>query len=240
MQVVICEDEVGYLKEIQSAIDRWAEMSHHDVFCESFSSSEELLEQWEKGLQIDLLFLDIQIPGKIDGMSLARKIRETNLSMSIVFVTNYTNYVYEGYTVNAMRFLRKPVRNEDIYECLEIAQHQHAILKKESIVVDARNGQFVLRFAEIVYIEACSHYLRVHLSHASNQPELRAKLSQFATLLSPQLFIQCHRGHIVNIMHIRKYTGKEVTLSNGETLPISPTYLQALKTAFSQYYQRND
>ena len=240
MNVVICEDDLSHLKEIERTVIRWREETGRDVLCKTFLSSEELLEQWEKGVAIDLLFLDIQIPGEIDGMSLAKRMRQTDLAMSIVFVTNYTSYVYEGYTVNAMRFLRKPVQREEIRDCLDIAYRQHAILKRDSIAVDARNGQFVLRFCEIVYIEACSHYLRIHLSHTDAQVELRAKLSQFAQRLPGQLFVQCHRGHLINVMHIRKYTNREVTLSSGETLPISSARLPALTAAFYQYYQRND
>ena len=238
MQIVICEDDAAYCEEIEQPVTSWTEMTHHDVRCLPFASTEELLEQWENGLKIDLLFLDIQIPGEIDGMALARKIRETNLSMTIVFVTNYTSYVYEGYTVNALRFLRKPVQKEDVFDCLEIAYRQHAVLKQESIAINARNGQFVVHFDEIVYIEACLHYLRLHLSHTDSWPEVRMKLTEFIPQLPTQLFVQCHRGLVVNVMHIRKYTSKEVTLSSGAILPISPTYLKALKAAFDQYYQK--
>ena len=62
-----------------------------------------------KNFEEDLLFLDIQIKGEMNGIELAHKIRQLGLDTVIVFCTNFPQYVYEGYTVNALRFLPKPV-----------------------------------------------------------------------------------------------------------------------------------
>ena len=110
MRVIICEDERCFQEALCNAIEEWKELTNHqDVSCICFDSSEDLLASWEGGLSAELLFLDIQIPGELSGMALAKKIRQHDQTVSIVFVTNYADYVYEGYVVNALRYLKKPI-----------------------------------------------------------------------------------------------------------------------------------
>lgn len=239
MRVVICDDEPYYQEAIQNAVSDWAKMKgYSDITCLCFSSTEDLIEQWENGLGIDLLFLDIQIPGEMDGMSVARKIRYTDMSLSIVFVTNYVSYVFEGYTVNALRFLTKPIQRESIFNCLDVADRHRLILKRDSILIDSRNGQLALHFAEIVYIEAKSHYLSIRLSYTDICPEIRSRIDDFVSELPQQLFYKCHRSYIVNLMHIRSYTRKNVTMSNGDALPIAQPHLSGLNEAFRRYFNK--
>ena len=92
MRIVVCEDEPVYQAAIAEAIERWQRASGHtDVELSVFSSSEDVLEAIEHEAEIDLLFVDIQIPGEMSGIDLARRIREACLDMTIVFCTNYTS-----------------------------------------------------------------------------------------------------------------------------------------------------
>ena len=128
MRVVVCEDEPFYQTAIAEAIERWQSASGHtDVELSVFSSSEDVLEAIEHEAEIDLLFVDIQIPGEMSGIDLARRIREACLDMTIVFCTNYNEYVFEGYTVNALRYLKKPVSQEDINYCCSYVYNRLAI-----------------------------------------------------------------------------------------------------------------
>lgn len=239
LRVVICDDESYYQEAIQNAVSEWTSKNGlSDIACQCFSSSEDLIEQWENGMGIDLLFLDIQIPGELDGMSVARRIRATDVSLSIVFVTNFVNYVFDGYTVNALRFLTKPIQNEDVFACLDVAQRHRSILKNDSIMINSRGGQLVLRFTEIVYIEAKSHYLYMYLSYSDECPQIRSKLNEFMPQLPQQMFIKCHRSYIINLMHIRKFTRRNITMSNGDILPVAQSHLNGLNTAFRQYFNK--
>lgn len=120
MRITICEDMDFYLAPIQQAIQHWMSVSGHtDVIVTVFKSSEDLLQRIETKFEEDLLFLDIQIKGEMNGIELAHKIRQLGLDTVIVFCTNFPQYVYEGYTVNALRFLPKPVSESDISYCCD-------------------------------------------------------------------------------------------------------------------------
>jgi len=132
---------------------------HGDVQISTFSSSKAFLQQWKRGVQADLLFLDIQFDGEMDGIELAKEIRLTNDSVPIVFITNYEAYWRDGYEVNALRYLSKPVSYEAIAPCLDIAFRRRQTSPQDFFVLDEAGKRIALRFSEIVYLEAQSPYL---------------------------------------------------------------------------------
>lgn len=155
MRIVVCEDEPFYQTAIAEAIERWQSASGHtDVELSVFSSSEDVLEAIEHEAEIDLLFVDIQIPGEMSGIDLARRIREACLDMTIVFCTNYNEYVFEGYTVNALRYLKKPVSQEDINYCCSYVYNRLAIRNDHALTLFSGGKRYVLRYIEIRCIEA--------------------------------------------------------------------------------------
>lgn len=237
MNIVICDDEKYYQDAVINAIDNWTRIANYNnIRYQCFSSTEDLLEKWENGLHIDLIFLDIQIPGELSGMALAQKIRVSDQNITIVFITNYSNYVYEGYTVNALRYLRKPIQEQEVYSCLELAHRQFSLLQNSSILIETRDQSLVLRHADIIYIESQSHYLTFCLTY-NMRPVIRKKLSQLLLHLPSELFVQCHRSYLVNLAHIRRFTSNIITMSNNQTLPVSSTFSSALHIAFVHYYR---
>ena len=107
----------------------------------------------------------------------------------------------------------------------------------EDYIINERDQHFVLRYAEIIFIEARGHYLLFHLAGAEEIPTLRAKLSDVLSSLPPTLFVQCHRSYAVNLLHIRRFTKNMILVSNGPSLPVSQKYFPCLYNAFTQYYQ---
>lgn len=240
LSVAICDDESYYRDAIINAVHKWKNVNglNEEVCCKCFSSSEDLLEQWEKGIGIDILFLDIRIPGEMDGMKLAQRIRTTDMSVSIVFVTNYVSYVFEGYAVNALRFLMKPIQQEDVFKCLDIARRQKTIKNNENIFIDTKREKLVFQASEVIYIEAKSHYLKFYLTYTDECPEIRAKLDDFFPNLPQNLFVKSHKSYAVNLMHIRKFTKKDIIMSNGDELPVSQSQSNALSDAFREYFSK--
>lgn len=241
MHIIICEDEPYYQEAIRNAISSWiATGNKKGIRYTVFSSSEDLLERWENGLKIDFLFLDIQIPGELDGMSLARRIREVDSNLPIAFVTNYAHYVFEGYTVNAIRYLKKPIQDSELFSCLDVAYKHFLALNHEGIPIETTEQTLVLRCSDIIYLESHSHYVSFYLSTSDVQLKSRAKISSYSSRLPRDVFIQCHRSYIVNLMHIRRFTKNSITLSNNTIIPVSQTYFSVLYTAFNKYYQEGN
>lgn len=238
MQIIVCEDELLYQKSIDAKIEQWKQLSDcADVKKKFFTSSEDFLEQWENGLDADIIFLDILFNYEMDGMTVAKKIRETDPSVLIVFITNSEAYVKEGYQVHAFRYLNKPVCYEDMAQCLDVAYKQHTIAHNEYLILTSAGQRLALRYADILYFEARSPYTLIHIHGKKEATQVRCRFSELLPKLPDEQFVMCHRSYIVNIIHVRRILRRELVLSSGENLPISRPCVEAVNTAFDSYYQ---
>ena len=109
MRITICDDEPFYTEAINASIGRWSMKHGVPVHVRMCQSSEDLLSEIEKQIPDDVYFLDIQFLGEVTGLFLAQEIRKRNEQSIIVFTTNYEDYAIEGYKVNALRYLQKPI-----------------------------------------------------------------------------------------------------------------------------------
>lgn len=241
LYIAICEDEQYYLDAIIEAITTWITSNclEQHIKYTKFFSSEDLLERLENGMHVDLLFLDIQIPNEMNGIELARILRTINQQILIVFVTNYSNYVYEGYGVNALRFIRKPIFYQDIAECLNIAYRRHTSLRNEHFILETKEKHYVLHWTDIICLEARSHYVYFHLTLTTTSPRIRSKLGIVCSRLSSDLFVQCHRSCVVNLSHIRRISRDNIILSNNYTIPVSSKYYSHLLQQFKFFYHED-
>ena len=148
MNVIICDDDSCYREALRNTIHSWALLHQlrNTIIVRCFDSSEEIFNACKNGLTIDIAFLDIQIPGEMNGLELAKSIRSTNEQASIVFVTNYSEYACDGYSVNALRYLQKPICDSMVYECLDIAYRQWEFAKEQFIYVNINKQKIVLPF----------------------------------------------------------------------------------------------
>ena len=238
MNIAICDDEQYYRNAIESAIIHWAQNSHHEdaVMIRSFSSGEDLLEAWNHGLQIDMLFLDIQIPQELSGMEVAKTIFEKDEHIPIAFVTNYSEYACEGYRVNALRYILKPVEQKAIDDCMNIAWHHWALAQTESIRIDTEKQTVLLPIQDIVCIESFDHQLLIH--SVSNSPlEVRGRISDYEDILPNSLFARCHRSYIANVSYVRRLQKDSLMLAGGKVVPIGRKYSPAFIKLFNQYFQ---
>lgn len=137
MHITLCDDEPLFLQSLQRQIARWAEQAGIAIAMHAIFSAEALLREWESGLETDLLLLDIEMRTGISGMELARCIRAQNPHVMIAFISNYAQYSCQGYEVQAMRFLPKPIADERLRECLDTALAQWKVTQSESIALDS-------------------------------------------------------------------------------------------------------
>lgn len=238
MNVIICDDELECRQAIADAISAWADRDHHAnaVMIRTFSSSEDLLDAWERGLCIDMLFLDIQIPNEMDGMNVAKAIFQRDEQIPIAFVTNYSEYACEGYLVNALRYILKPVRQEAIDDCMRIAWNRWQLAQTESIRVETGKQVMLVPARSMICVESFRH--EVIITTVSGETiEARGPISRYEAALPKGLFGQCHKSYIVNVMYVRKLQKGMLTLVDGKTVPLGRKYAPDFSRLFHQYHQ---
>lgn len=238
MNVIICDDEQVYRTSIEEKVDVWAKEHQHEsaVIVHSFASSEDLLEEWKRGLHFDMLFMDIQIPYETDGLKIAKTIFEQNENIPIAFITNYAEYACEGYLVNALRYILKPIRQQAIDDCMNIAWNRWVLTQSDSVRIEVGKQVVLLPLQQILLVESYAHR-SLFTTTNGQQIDASGSIGQLASSLPKGLLGQCHKSYLVNVMYVRKLQTNELTLSNGTVVPIGRKYASTFYQLFNQYHQ---
>ncbi|MEE4116316.1 MAG: LytTR family DNA-binding domain-containing protein [Marinilabiliaceae bacterium] len=178
--------------------------------------------------EIDLVFLDINMP-EISGLSFARSI---NPEIKIIFTTAYREYAVEGFDLQAVDYLLKPISFERLLQSVNRFLRQNHIAKTEnpSIESPADNDYMFVRserkmikvtFDNLLYIESIGDYVKLFMREKT--VVTRESLSGIEARLPKDDFLRIHRSFIVAINKIESYTGETIDIKNKE-LPVSRTY----------------
>lgn len=239
MNLIICDDDEFYLKSIEAKINAWADGAGHrsDIMTYHFTSGEDMLDAWRHGLTADAFFLDIEIPREMNGLAVAREIHRTNEYIPIVFITNYGEYALEGYRVNALRYLHKPITPEAIGECMDCIWRRWSLQGQNCVLLNTSSQQLCLPSDSILYLEMKGHYCRLATtSNVASHYDFKLSLSQLREQLPPKLFAQCHRSCIVNLLYVRRIEKSSITMSDNTVLPIGRSYQRDFMEHFRQFH----
>lgn len=180
-----------------------------------------------------LYILDIQLH-KMDGIEVAKRMRARGYNGTILFLTSFREYVFDGYDVRALNYLLKPVSQEILDKCLDDVYQQ--LLGNSFVYRDTHN--FVqIEYSDILSFSVNNHYVDITTTHGICT--CRMTLSNILPLL-PKDFVQCHRSYIVNMRHIRKIAATTITLSNKTTVQISRNHLDSVRHEYAMFSMRLD
>ncbi len=233
MRIAICDDEKAQRELIEKLLIKWAQEQNKSVTVEPFISGESLAFTWEEDKTFDLLILDIEM-GACNGMELAKQIRRTDEKIPILFITGYDSYMAQGYEVEALHYLLKPVREEKLYEVLDRLQRRQT--PEEKICLQGEDGQLSLPLSKIWYVEASGHRCVIH----SDEKEwlLRQSFSEVEKLLTGyRQYVRCHRSYLVNLQKVSIILKAELVLDNEQKLPMSRQSVKAVNQAFLNHYR---
>lgn len=154
-----------------------------DTTLDLFQSSENLSGCIGQTVPYDIVFLDVQFPSELDGITLAHSLRNWSDEMVIVFISDYAQYAVDGYYVNAFRYLKKPPKESDIRECLDVTYHRLSEAMDTKIIIQDRDTA-ILESRRVLYIESRGHYSVFHMVDG-NERQFRKKLSDILRHVPP-------------------------------------------------------
>lgn len=239
MRILICDDDRQYSAAIEAAIARWAErQTMAAIHVDTYASSEDMLDSLRNKVVYDIAFLDIQFPGEMNGLQAARELRSLNAQMTIVFISNYEEYAVDGYKVNALRFFYKPISDNQVFECMDIAYRQWRLLMNTYLLVESRQQLYRIPYRSILYIDSQAHYITIHTVHKEEEEiTVRKRLAEIMADLPSEMFAQCHRSFAVNLLFIQKISGRQIVLTDGTEIPMSPRNRDDVLTRFKYFFQ---
>ncbi len=227
MRIAICDDEAPCRQQAVQAINACTKSL--DILTDLFENGNTLLQSFQKN-PYDLVFLDIEMP-EIDGISLARKLRDLSRDVPIVFLTSHIEYALEGYEVNALRYLTKPIQAEKLQELLGYVMDRMQAQRTLWLKTDMGEERVLLK--EILYLEAQNQNIVIRTT--DREYTVRYNLGEYEKELSQDGFFRIHRGYLVSLRHVKSLGKHEVTLSENTVLPVSRTKEKSLKEAIFQY-----
>lgn len=236
LHISICDDELTQQALLTDWVKEWGALEKTELSVNCFDTADQFLFQWEEKRNTDILLLDIEMPG-MDGMQLARKIREEGENLQIIFVTGMSEYVYEGYDVNAVSFLIKPVKKERLHDCLTKAVKQMG-LEEPMLVVQSLGEVSKIRIRDISYLESEAHDTVIYLGSTSVRSKEGIHRLEVEIGKKSNAFFKLHRSYLVSLPHIQKITKKDVWMDTGDILPIARGKWEGLNQAYLSYYRR--
>lgn len=230
MRIAVCDDERQYCEQMRLTIEKMYQSL--DVIVDTYQTGRELLHQFATR-KYDVIFLDIEMPG-IDGISLARKLREIDEELRLVFLTSHVEYALKGYEVQALRYLTKPVQEDKLIEVLSYVMEQ--IRNQKKIWIKTEAGEERVSVSAILYLEAQNQ--NILICTAEHSYVVRYNLRDYERELRESGFFRIHRGYLVSLGKITAVRKNEVILEGGISLPLSRTRERSLKEALYQFIKR--
>lgn len=214
LNVVICDDNLRFAQDLRTKIGDYFAKIDKQCHCNVFSAPEKLLSA--DLAETHVLFLDVDMP-QINGIDVARKLREKYPDIFIVFVTGWIEYAPAGYHVNAFRYLLKQRLDNELTGCLDAIREQ-LFQNQERILLHGRESPLEVTLNDIMYVEGSSYRMvRVHLTNGC-VVDCRGKLVDYETEFCTKGFLRVQKSFVVNMRCILQIKGYYAHLKNGEVI----------------------
>ena len=229
LQCCVIDDEPLAAGLIKEYIDRTPFLECEGVYGSAQEAIKAVLSQ-----EIDLIFLDIQMP-QLNGLEFARIVPDRT---KIVFTTAYDRYAVEGFKVNAVDYLLKPVSyNEFLSAATKVMKQFEAPEGSDTsdyIMVKSDYKLHQIPVKDILYVEGVRDYVKIYLDSEAPSILTLMSIKNLENALPKSSFMRVHRSYIVNMSKVRLIERNRIVF--GKTLiPISDTY----KQEFSDYITRH-
>lgn len=234
ISVAVIDDDEKQLNHIKSFFASAGETLGQEFNVKYFTDGLSFLENFKDGY--DILMLDIEMP-LIDGVSLAKRIRQTGSRCSIIFITHMPQYAIEGYEVEATAYILKPIKLLNFTEAVKRAVKRLVTVRSESvnIVLSGRSGVRSIPSSEIYYIEAMGHCIIFHT--AEGEFNDRMTLNGLEEQLKEVDFARCNNCYLVNLKYVDDIRNNTVSVK-GMELTVSRNKKKAFIERYMEYVRK--
>ena len=230
LKIAICDDEQNQIEYLSSVVSAWASKNRHVVELKTYSSAKSFLFDYSEEKDFDILLLDIEMSG-MNGVELAKAVRKENSTVQIIFITGYYEYFSDGFDVSALHYLIKPADERKLLPVLDRAV-SNLNYRQRAVLLTSPEGDVKVSLADICYVESENVHVAVHT--VSGVYRSRISLVKFAEQLD-ETFIKVHRSYIVGLKYVKKISRTDITMLNGDLVPISRGMYDEVHAALIKY-----
>lgn len=234
IKAAFCDDDPVVREEMGVLFEKYCETRSQEIVYAMFGSPLEVLEEIEKGMRWDILFLDVLMPGQ-NGIDVAKEIRQHDTDIKIIFLTSSAEFAVESYTVGAYFYQMKPVCERQFFELMDSVVASCEKARQGSLLLFAKSGIRRIELEKIEYCEVMGRTLLFHMENgdifegSGGMDELCKKLLPYGNFLRP------HRSYLVNMEYIQSISYKMIVMSGGMNVPIPHGKYSEIKEIYLAY-----
>lgn len=229
--IAVCDDDTRQISLVKNYLLALCEDLGRKVDVFDYDQGEKLLLEVGE-IKPDIIFLDIQMAA-MDGIETARNIREIDRDVVIIFISAFSDYVFDSFEVRPFNYLVKPI-DKTIFNviCGKAVQEAESHKKKKITFIYIKIGGESIKFKteDIYYFE--SELRKVRLISKEGVIKFVAKMSNLEKELAEDGFLRCHQGFLVNLNNVKAIRGDMVEMENGDKIPIGRTKREETRSAF--------
>ncbi len=234
IHIAICDDEKYMLDNMKKIISQFFKRKNIKIIILQFLNGEELLKYKEK---IDILFLDIQMKNKdMNGMEIARKLRNHKFQGFLIFITVLKEMVFESFEVQAYDYLVKPIEEKRFEKTMERLLFSIQDNKEANLLIQKGYESNIIAFNDIVFCEIIDRKIYLHLV-TSQVIDFYDKIENLETKLDSRFF-KCHRSFLINLKYLKSYKSGVAYMENGEEIPVSRLRSKEFSNVILQYMSK--
>ena len=231
MRILICDDNQEALNILNTNIQEYMRNRFINFTVVSTTNPMEILNGKDS---FDLAFLDIQMEG-IDGIALAKELKQRNGKLVLFFVTNYDVYQDSAMDMQALRFFSKPINVKRLHAGLDKAM-EYIDGAYVDVYLYGVNAQIRILVDDIMYLTRENRTVWMYAQNTSYP--LREGFDYWCQKLPPLFFYQVHKSFYVNLHYVQKYAYTELVLADGTQIPVAPRRQAEFHRFWFEYLRR--
>ncbi len=229
--VGICDDSREFNKSMTALCEEVLTKLKLTYEIKNYFCEEDVIRDFARGGGTDLLFLDIML-GRKNGIDLAKKLKERGDETAVVLMTVDSSFLLEGYSVQPIYFIMKPVSAEEIERAIKIDMNRR--IRSKSIYLKCDKKHVPIPVDSITYVEVIDHAITVHTR--SQDYVTRMTFGELLHDLPQSRFARCHNSFAVNLARVSHFSRSQgVTLDCRVTLPIGRKYFTKFRQNFVDF-----
>ena len=226
IKIAICDDDEGVCSRTLEMLRNYKKA---EVEAEVYLSGEALVAS---GRKYDILLLDIDMKG-MNGIETARRVREADKEVKLIYITNYSDYSIFAFAVHAFAYMLKPLKQEDLFAQLDEALSYGLSAVGQELEFQAKEGIMRVAASQILYFEYLDRQVLLHTTE--HLWHLKRKITDVAQNMAAYGFAMPHKSFVVNLHAVQCIHGYEILLTDGSRIPLSQKKSVQFRRELNEY-----